>query len=239
MTTTNPRPGAPAAWSALLVGPPGSGKTALALRFARRLGVRAVRKRAADLSGAPGGPAGAVAAAFLEARAKRGLLLLDGIDDAAADRGAPHADPAALDALLAGLDDQPLPVLCTAERSRGLDRALLRRCVATLRLRALDHTGAVRAFRHVFGCEPPGVLPEGLTLGDLAAVRHRRAVLGGDAGDPRVLAAWLAERAQANGAGSRVIGFRGHRTESDVVAEEERNTTHKPTASGTPIAVSA
>ena len=215
------RSGAPAAWSLVIVGPPGSGKTALALHLARRIGLRAVRKRPADLSGAPGGPAGAVAAAFLEARAKRALLLLDGIDDAAAERGAPFADPAALDALLAGLDDQPLPVLCAAERSRGLDRALLRRFVATIRLRPLDQGGARRAFRHLFGCEVPGMLPEGLTLGDLAAVRHRRAVLGGDA-DPRALAALLAERAEANGAGSRVIGFRGHRTERAVVAGQER-----------------
>jgi hypothetical protein len=64
-----------------------------------------VHKRAADLSGAPGGPAGAAAVAFVEARAKRSLLLLDGVDDVAAERAAPHADPAALDALLAGLDD--------------------------------------------------------------------------------------------------------------------------------------
>ena len=180
-----------------------------------------MRKRAADLSGAPGGPAGAVAAAFLEARAKRSLLLLDGVDDAAAERGAPHADPAALDALLAGLDDQPLPVLCTAERSRGLDRALLRRFAATVRLRTLDQAEARRAFRHVFGREPPGMLPEGLTLGDLAAVRHRRAVLGGDA-DPRTLVEWLAERAEANGAGSRVIGFRAHPGRAAALPADQR-----------------
>jgi hypothetical protein len=90
-----------------------------------------------------------------------------------------------------------------------------------LRLRALDHAGALRAFRQVLGCEPPGVLPDNLTIGDIAAVRHRRAVLGGDA-DPRVLVAWFAERAEANRASSRVIGFRGHRTERSVGAEEER-----------------
>jgi hypothetical protein len=32
----------------------------------------------------------------------------------------------------------------------------------------------------------------------------------------------LAERAEAHGAGSRVIGFRGHRTEMAVVTDEER-----------------
>jgi hypothetical protein len=182
-----------------------------------------VRKRAADLSGAPGGPAGAVAVAFVEAPAKRSLLLLDGVDDVAADRGAPHADPAALDALLAGLDDQPLPVLCIADRCRGIDRALLRRFVATVRLRALDHAAADRAFRHLLGCEPPGMLPEGLTPGDFAAVRHRRAVLGDEVG-PRTHVEWLAARAEVGRAGSRVVGFRGHRTETGVVADEERGT---------------
>jgi hypothetical protein len=79
----------------------------------------------------------------------------------------------------------------------------------------------VHAFRHLLGCEPPDLLPEGLTLGDLTAVRHRRAVLGGGA-DPRTLMAWLAERAEAHGAGPRVIGFRGRRTEMAVVTGEER-----------------
>jgi hypothetical protein len=65
------------------------------------------------------------------------------------------------------------------------------------------------------------VVLDHLTLGDLAAVCHRRAVLGGDT-DPCTLVEWLAERAEANGAGSRVIGFRGHRTEKAVVADEER-----------------
>jgi hypothetical protein len=162
-----------------------------------------------------------VAGAFLEARAKRGLLLLDGVDDVAAERGAPLADPAALDALLAGLDDQPLPVLCTADRCCGLDRALLRRFVAAVRLRSLDRDAAARAFRHLLGFEAPGMLPDGLTHGDLAAVRHRCAVLGGDA-DPRTVTAWLAERAEANGASSRIVGFRAHPAAGAATPTDQR-----------------
>jgi hypothetical protein len=39
---------------------------------------------------------------------------------------------------------------------------------------------------------------------------------------PRRIVEWLAKRAEADDAGFRVIGFRGHRTEGAVVAGEER-----------------
>ena len=76
-----------------------------------------------------------------------------------------------------------------------------------VRLGALDSERAALAFRRVLGAEPPGALPEGLTIGDFAAARLRRDLLGGDAG-AATLRAWLVERAEAAGALPRDVGFR-------------------------------
>jgi hypothetical protein len=201
-------PGAPQGWALLVAGPAGSGRSTLAAHLAAGAGLPVVRRRGADLAGVPSGEASrALAAAFAEARAKQAVLVLDGIDAVAAERGAPGADDAALDALLAEMDGHPLPLVCVADVPPRLDRAALRRFTLTVRLGALDPERAALAFRRVLGAEPPGPLPEGLTVGDFAAVRLRRDLLGGDAG-AATLRAWLAERAEAGGAALREVGFR-------------------------------
>jgi hypothetical protein len=173
----------------------------------RRRGPAVVRRRAPTSRGPVRGSGRAVAFAFAEARAKQVALLLDGIDGVAAERGAQGADGAALDALLAEMDGHPLPVVCVADLPRRLDRAVLRRFALTVRLGGLDPERAALAFRRMLGAEPPGPLPEGLTPGDFATVRLRRALLGGDA-DAAALCAWLAERAEAGCAAPRDVGFR-------------------------------
>jgi len=76
-----------------------------------------------------------------------------------------------------------------------------------VRLRALDPERAALAFRRILGAEPPGVLPEGLTPGDIASVRLRRDLMG-DGADAATLRAWLVERAEAVGTLRRDVGFR-------------------------------
>ena len=204
------RPGVSAAWTMLVCGPPGSGKSTLARHLADRLGPEVVRRRSVDLTGnGMGGPARALAAAFAEARARHAVLVLDGIAQVAVDRDAPDAEGTALETLLACLDDHPLPVLCTADLPHRLDRAVLRRFLLTLRLSGLDPERAAWAFREILGAEPPGLLPNGITIGDLVAVQRRRDLLGGGT-DAYTLFTWLSERAQAGGTAAKVIGFRPH-----------------------------
>jgi len=133
--------------------------------------------------------------------------VLDGLDGVAADRGAPGADGAALDALLAEMDGHPLPLVCVAGLPIRLDRAALRRFALTVWLGALDPEKAALALRRVLGEEPPGPLPEGLVIGDFAAVRLRRDLLGG-AVDAEALLSWLTERVEMGGAAQRDVGFR-------------------------------
>jgi SpoVK/Ycf46/Vps4 family AAA+-type ATPase len=192
----------------LICGPPGSGKSTLALHLAARLGLGVVRRRGVDLTGdGLGGPARALAAAFAAARARHAVLVLDGIAQVAVDHAAPDAEGAALETLLACLDDHPLPVLCTTDLPHRLDRAVLRRFLVTLRLSALDPGRTLRAYRAILGAEPPGPLPDGLTIGDLVAVQRRRDLLGGEP-DASTLLMWLSERTDVGGMATKEVGFR-------------------------------
>jgi hypothetical protein len=201
-------PASPKNWAVLVTGPAGSGRSTVAALLADGLSLPVVRRRAADLTmGAPSEGWRALAGAFAEARARHAVLLLDGIDRVAAERGAPEADGAALDALLAELDDSRSPVIAVADLPSRLDRAALRRFALAVRLRALDSGRAALAFRRMLGAESPKPLPEGLTPGDFAAVRLRRDLMGGGA-DAATLRAWLVERAEQGGALPRRVGFR-------------------------------
>jgi hypothetical protein len=200
--------GAPRSWALLVAGSAGSGRSTLAAHLAARPGLPVVRRRGADLTGGASGEAPrALALAFAEARAKQSALVLDGIDGVAAERGAPGSDGAALDALLAAMDGHPLPVVCVADLPSRLDRAALRRFALAVRLGALDPERAALAFRRMLRSEAPGPLPEGLAVGDFAAVRRRRDLLGGTA-DAATLFGWLVERAEAGGSLARDVGFR-------------------------------
>ncbi len=88
-----------------------------------------------------------------------------------------------------------------------LPRTLIPPPTRKVRLGALDPERAALAFRRVLGAEPPGLLPEGLVIGDFAAVRLRRDLLGGGT-DPATLRAWLVERAEAGGVAPRDVGFK-------------------------------
>ncbi|HEX9965394.1 MAG TPA: AAA family ATPase [Allosphingosinicella sp.] len=170
--------GAPADFSLLLTGPPGTGKTALAAHLADRLDRPLKVKRASDLlSKWVGGTEANIAEAFAEARDEGAVLLFDEADSLLSDRGDAQRswEITQVNEMLTWMDSHPLPFVAASNFARRLDPAALRRFVFKIELRALPAEAAARAFQRFFGTPAPAALAEvgGLTPGDFAVVKRQ------------------------------------------------------------------
>lgn len=196
--------------SLLLVGPPGTGKTALAHHVARALDRPLIVKRASDLlSKWVGETEAQIAEAFVEARRREGVLLFDEADSLLFDRSTARNtwEVGQVNELLTWLDRHPLPVIAATNHPGRLDPATLRRFVFKLELRPLGPDALARSFRLFFGMEPPASLSEqrNLTPGDFAVVaRQMRFAPARDAED---IGERLAAEAAAKPESRRRIGF--------------------------------
>jgi len=204
------RPGAPAGFSVLLAGPPGTGKTQLAGEVAERLGRPLATRRASDLLSKWIGETEAnIAAAFRDAAAEGSVLFFDEADSLLFDRRTARAnwEVTQVNELLTWLDRHPLPVFAATNDQARLDPAALRRFTFKLALQPLSVAAAARAFERFFGCAAPTGLARlsGLTPGDFAVVARQVRVTGPlPAGD--LLARLEAELAVKPG-GMATIGF--------------------------------
>lgn len=172
------RADAPADFSLLLTGPPGTGKTEAVQALARRLGRPLHIKRASDLmSKWVGETEQQIAAAFAEAKRQGAMLFFDEVDSLLADRqGASQSwEVSQVNELLTWMEDHPLPFAAATNHAAKLDPASARRFVFKVEMRALDAARARRAFVHFFGREAPAALDRlgGLTLGDFAVVARQ------------------------------------------------------------------
>jgi SpoVK/Ycf46/Vps4 family AAA+-type ATPase len=170
--------GAPADFSLLLAGPPGTGKTGFAARLASELDRPLLLKRTSNLlSRWVGGTEANIAEAFLEAREEQAVLLFDEIDGILADRsGARHSwEVTQVNELLTWMESHPLPFIATTNRIEALDPAAMRRFAFKVTLQPLSRTSARRAFRHFFAQPAPNGLDRlsNLTPGDFAAVARQ------------------------------------------------------------------
>ncbi|HEX5182670.1 MAG TPA: AAA family ATPase [Allosphingosinicella sp.] len=171
-------PGAPADFSLLLTGPPGTGKTALAAHLAARLDRPLSVKRTSDLLSKWVGETEAnIADAFAEAREESAVLLFDEADSLLLDRGdAQHSwEITQVNELLTWMDSHPLPFVAATNFARRLDPAALRRFVFKIALKPLSAGKAERAWRLFFGTAPAAGLAAlgGLTPGDFAVVKRQ------------------------------------------------------------------
>jgi SpoVK/Ycf46/Vps4 family AAA+-type ATPase len=202
--------GAPADFSLLLTGPPGTGKTALAAHLAERLDRPLAVKRASDLiSKWLGGTEANIAAAFAEAREQGSVLLFDEADSLLLDRQDAQRswEITQVNELLTWMDGHPLPFIAATNFPRRLDPAALRRFVFKAELKALDGDVAARAFERFFGTPAPHALEAvaGLTPGDFAVVARQLRYRSGAA--PGEIVSLLAAEARAKPERPCRIGF--------------------------------
>ena len=109
--------------------------------------------------------------------------------------------------MLTWMESHPLPFVCTTNLSERMDQAVPRRFTMKLRFDPLDSARAAQAFRRILQCEPPCILPNGLTPGDFAVVRRKAALFGAEA-DGHRLVKWLREEVAVRGGEPIPMGFR-------------------------------
>jgi SpoVK/Ycf46/Vps4 family AAA+-type ATPase len=171
------QPGAGRNWSALLSGPPGTGKSQYARYIADQLDMPVLQKRASDLiSKWLGESEKQIAQAFEEAVAESALLIFDEADSLLAARNADHPpwQTSQVNEMLTWMESHPLPFVCTTNFLSSLDPASLRRFTFKLDFGFLDQAQAEALFLYRFGAEAPTPLPDRLTPGDFAVVEKRR-----------------------------------------------------------------
>ena len=202
------RPESPRDWSMCLHGAPGTGKSQFARHVAERLGMEVMHRRASDLLSCwVGDTEKRIADAFATARARRSVLVIDEADSLLSDRRDTTRswELTQVNEMLTWMESHPLPFVCTTNLMDRLDRASLRRFTVKLRFDPLRPDQAALAFQRFFGMAAPRHLPDGLTPGDFATVRHKCALFRSD--DAGQLADWLGEEVEARGETRRRIGF--------------------------------
>ncbi|HKT14332.1 MAG TPA: ATP-binding protein [Allosphingosinicella sp.] len=197
------------AFSLLMSGPPGTGKTALAGHVADTLGRRLIVQRGSDiLSKWVGGTEANIAAAFEQARSEDAILFFDEVDSLLQDRAAARAqwEVSQVNELLNWMDGDTSFIAATNHAAR-LDPATIRRFVFKIVLQELTHTKAAKAFASFFDLPAPPSLAriERLTPGDFAIVARQLRFRATD--DPNHIVRMLAAEAAAKTSGNARIGF--------------------------------
>lgn len=198
-------------FSMLLMGPPGTGKSAYARYLADRLGMPVLHKRASDLlSHWVGGTEQQIAAAFREANDERKFLVIDEADSLLADRRrAQHNwEVSHVNEMLTWMERHPLPFAFTTNLDAILDPATQRRFLFKVTLRYLTAAKAEAAFRLYFDRPAP---PEVATLANLTPadfdVVRKQAAVRGCLQDPARLAELLRAECQAKHGPTAHMGF--------------------------------
>ena len=209
------RKGAPSAFSLLLSGPSGTGKSAFARHLAEKMGLKVLHKRGSDIFGMfVGQTEQNIAAVFAEAREGKKFLIFDEADSllGGRERATHNWEVSQVNEMLTWMESHPLPFVCTTNFLDGIDKASLRRFLIQIKFNYLTPEQAMRLFRTIFQIEPPAGLAtmDRLTPADFTRIAQRNAVLGQIPSSETLLTLLLAD-AEGRAGTARPIGFGGVR----------------------------
>lgn len=207
-----------------LYGPPGTGKSALAGHLADALERPLVAKKASDLLDPyVGGTEQKLAAAFAEAKACGGILLIDEADSLLASRAGAvrNWEVSQVNELLVQMEQYPGILVMATNFMDHLDAAALRRFDFKIGFGYFSPEQAWMYFNTVLGQQLQGEFREQdaahlhpalsrleqLTPGDFAAVLRRHGVMGERLSPENLLAGLEQEHALKTRGQSRPIGF--------------------------------
>lgn len=210
------------AWSMLLEGVSGTGKSAYARHLAERLGLELIERRGSDLlSPFIGETEQNIAGAFAEAAQRSAVLLLDEADALLRDRSNAQRgwEVSMTNEMLTWMERHPGPFVVTTNLADTLDPATMRRFLFRIRFDTLDRARAEMLWERHFGDPPPHALAgiSGLVPSDFA-LSARRIALFGSATAAQRLAMLLAETAARTGP-MAPIGFLSAAASTPVAPE--------------------
>jgi hypothetical protein len=202
-------------WSLLMLGKPGTGKSATARYIAERLNMPVLQVGGPQVMRPHVGETEMeLARYFAQAKSERSFLIFDEIDSLAFNRNnaARSWEVSHTNTLLELLQDYDLPFACctNAEASHDrLDPALMRRFTFKITYRYLTTEVARDLFEHMFAMIAPAALDQlsMLTPGDFSVVAKKAAILCASE-NPHELCAMLEAECALKGERAHNMGFR-------------------------------